>query len=183
MRIGIVSDTHGDLNAWETITEGLLKEVELILHAGDILYHGPRNPLVKGYQPKELAQVLNEFPIPILAARGNCDTDVDQMVLNFPIASPYLFTFLNNKRVLVDHGYRLSTEELVQLCTKWKIDLCITGHTHIALLEKKGDTVYFNPGSCSLPKGTGIPSVGIWDNNELKLLNIYSGDILAEIQL
>lgn len=183
MKIGIVSDTHGDWLTWQQITNDFFQDVELILHSGDVLYHGPRNPLPPGYDPKALANAINNSPVPILIVRGNCDAEVDQMVLNVPIASPYLFTVLDGMRILILHGHNQQEEELTQMAKKWKIDLCITGHTHIAKLDRREGTVFFNPGSCSLPKGPGIPSIGILENGRLQLWDISRKEILEEMDL
>lgn len=183
MKIGIVSDTHGDWATWQQITQDFFQDVDLILHAGDVLYHGPRNPLPPGYNPKELAQAINNYPVPILIARGNCDTEVDQMVLKIPIASPYLFTVLEGWRVLIIHGHQHRKEELCQLAQQWKVHLCITGHTHIPKLESHNGTIFFNPGSCSLPKGEGIPTLGIWEKDRLQLWDIKNKHKLEEIKL
>lgn len=183
MRIGIVSDTHGDWLTWQQINNDFFKNVDLILHGGDVLYHGPRNPLPPGYDPKALANAINNSPVPILIAGGNCDAEVDQMVLNVPISSPYLFTVLEGMRILIIHGHNQKDEELEQITSKWKIHLCITGHTHIAKLERRGETIFFNPGSCSLPKGPGIPSLGILENGRLQLWDIKRKEVLEEVKL
>lgn len=183
MKVGIISDTHGVVLPWKRVLGQIFRDVEVILHAGDVLYHGPRNPVLEGYAPQELAIALNECPVPVLIARGNCDAEVDQMLLNIPLASPYLFTVLNGKRVLVHHGHSLQNDELEELTRRWDIDLCISGHTHVAAIEKKNGTVYFNPGSCSLPKGAGVPSVGLWDNDRLLLICSDTGRVLDEYPL
>lgn len=88
MKIGVISDTHGDLKAWSKIQETIFHDCKHIIHAGDILYHGPRNPIVEGYNSSELAKEINKLNIPIHIARGNCDADVDQMVIEKPIMAP-----------------------------------------------------------------------------------------------
>jgi len=79
MRIGFISDTHGGLAGWQEAMAGPFAEADLIIHCGDLLYHGPRNPMPKGYDPAALAQAMNASPAPLLIARGNCDSDVDQL--------------------------------------------------------------------------------------------------------
>ena len=183
MRIGIISDTHGEKSVWDQLVNTIFSKIDLILHAGDVLYHGPRNPIPLGYNPKELAQALNLMHTPILIAQGNCDADVDQLLINSPLAHPYLFTVVNGKRVLVHHGHIFSGETLEQLMAQWKIDLCISGHTHIPDYFKINNCNYFNPGSCAIPKGDGIATVGLWEEDTLKLLEVKTGKVLKYIQL
>lgn len=183
MKIGIISDTHGDLRSWEKALAEIFSDADLVLHAGDVLYHGPRNPLPEGYNPQELAKAINSCPLPVLLAKGNCDAEVDQMVLNMPYSQPYLFTQLENKRILVHHGHLFPVEELERLVEQWKIDLCITGHTHLAKFERKNGCCFFNPGSCSLPKETHQPTVGLWEKNTLSLIDLSSLLVLNMFQL
>lgn len=182
MRIGIVSDTHGDVLAWQKAVN-IFGQVDLVLHAGDVLYHGPRNRIPEGYNPGKLAESINDFKAPVLIAKGNCDADVDQLLIKTPLAQPYLFTMLNNKRILVHHGHNLLGERLEELVAGWKIDLCISGHTHIAVSTKINGCIFFNPGSCALPKGGGVASVGLWEDNTLKLIDINTNSILHTLSI
>src|SRR5690348_16178739 len=104
MKIGVISDTHGDYKAWKKVKETIFRDCHNIIHAGDILYHGPRNPIVDGYNPSELLKDLNNINIPIHFAKGNCDAEVDQMVINRPIMSPYVYLNYNNFGIIVIHG-------------------------------------------------------------------------------
>ena len=88
MRIGIISDTHGSTRAWLDAINGPFKDAEQIWHCGDVLYHGARNPLPKGYDTQELFELINNCSIPIRAVRGNCDSEVDQMVFGYSPAGP-----------------------------------------------------------------------------------------------
>ena len=91
MWIGVLSDTHGGLRCWREITSGVFSSVDLIIHAGDIFYHGIRNPLPDQYDTISLAEDINALTIPFIVCRGNCDSEVDQVVVRHPIQSPYLF--------------------------------------------------------------------------------------------
>jgi len=182
MRIGIISDTHGDVKAWQKAIKAF-GQVDLVLHAGDILYHGPRNIIPEGYNPRSLAESINSFPSPVLIAKGNCDAEVDQLLINTPLAQPYLFAVLNGKRVLVHHGHFLLGEKLEELVIKWRIDLCISGHTHLAASTKIEGCAFFNPGSCALPKDGGSPSVGLWEGNTLKLIDLNSLTVLSSLNI
>jgi len=88
VKIGLVSDTHGSVKTFQKVLSGPFQRVDLILHAGDILYHGARNPLAEGYDTSGLAALINELRIPALIAKGNCDSDVDQFVLDIPSCLP-----------------------------------------------------------------------------------------------
>ena len=112
MKIGIMSDTHGSLLYLEKALD-ILHECDVILHGGDVLYHGPRNDIPKGYNPKEFISKLNEVGN-IIIAKGNCDSDVDQMVINHPIQSPYVMSQFGETRILLTHGYTESKDEIIK---------------------------------------------------------------------
>lgn len=177
MRIGIVSDTHGSLTAFKKALEAL-GPCDFILHAGDILYHGPRNPLPEGYDPRELAQTINRLEIPFIAAAGNCDAPIDQVLIDFPIQAPYALFCTEKLRVLINHGHEKRVEELVDLASRWRMDILVTGHTHVKRLERTNGLLIVNPGSCSLPKD-GIPSAAVMDENGIKLINILDGNVIS----
>ncbi|ADL08245.1 phosphodiesterase [Thermosediminibacter oceani] len=181
MRIGIISDTHGSPTAFRKAL-GVLGRCNFILHAGDVLYHGPRNPLPEGYNPKELAEIINGIDIPLLIAAGNCDAPIDQMLISVPIQSPYTMLCFDNHRLLLTHGHDLSEENLEELAARWKIDILVTGHTHVKGIKKLPGLTHINPGSCSLPKD-GIPSVGLIDGSRVLLINLDTGQALQEEEL
>lgn len=184
MKIGVISDTHGDLTAWQKALAGPFVEAELILHAGDILYHGPKNPMVEGYQPRDLADAINASPAPVIIARGNCDSDVDQLVIDFPIQSPYAFVQAEGLRILLGHGDGISRHDMWQETRRHKADIRIFGHIHQPVLEKQGDLVLFNPGSPALPKGLR-PTVGLIDTRTrtVSLIDLNSSEVLQQISL
>lgn len=168
MKIGVVSDTHGNVLAWKKLMDGPFAGAELILHAGDVLYHGPRNPMAEGYNPGLLAEALNSSRVPILIARGNCDSRVDQAVVDWPIMSPYVFTEISGLRIIVCHGDSLGRDGMLAMARRFRAGMVISGHTHIPLLEREEGIVLLNPGSPSLPKGDGIPTAAL----------IYDGKVL-----
>lgn len=178
--LGIISDTHGGAKVCEHVWNTYFKNVSLVLHAGDVLYHGPRNPLPEGYNPQALAELFNSSKAPILFARGNCDADVDQLLLNFPLQTPYLFTQLESCRIMVHHGTGLDRQQMLEMARRYRVDLFISGHTHERVLEKSDSVIFLNPGSPSLPKGDGIPSVALLENGRIKIIDAYKGTILAE---
>ena len=183
MKIGVMSDTHGSLLYFEKALD-TLSECDIILHAGDVLYHGPRNDLPTGYNPKGVISKINELDN-ILIARGNCDADVDQMVINHPIQAPYVLSQFGETRILVNHGYLDSKEEIIKKAKSMNADILILGHTHIKELYIDENLIVLNPGSTSIPKD-GSHSVAIIDiiENEheldldINLIDIESNEII-----
>ena len=150
MKIGVLSDTHGSLFYFEKALE-CLSDCDVLLHGGDVLYHGPRNDLPKDYNPKGLITKLNELDN-ILIARGNCDADVDQMVINHPIQGPYVLSQFGEVRILVNHGYVNSKEETIKNAKSMGATILVLGHTHVKELFVDEDLIVLNPGSTAIPK-------------------------------
>jgi putative phosphoesterase len=178
MKIGIISDIHGYPENFKKALE-LLKGCEMILCAGDILYHGPRNPILDGYNPKKLVEEIEANPIPILFARGNCDAEVDLMVLDKSIICENIFYEKDGIRFIVIHGQNESDERMKSIANTYKADVFISGHTHIRKLEKYEKTIFINPGSISVPKGDGIPSVAIYEDGVISFLDIRNGECIG----
>jgi putative phosphoesterase len=166
MRIGVISDTHGGLESWHTVFKGSFSDADLVIHAGDIFYHGIKNPQPKGYDTVALVEAINEYPRPLIFCKGNCDSEVDQLVVDIPIQSPYLICHFDGLNILVHHGHLLNEEEVLRLATRWDYGICISGHTHIPRLEQKENVLFLNPGSPALPKGEGIPTVGMIETSD-----------------
>lgn len=154
MKFLILSDIHGSAACLEKALASFEKSCDAIILCGDYLNHGPRNPLPEGWDTKKTAQILNERKDKIICVRGNCDSEVDQMMLNFPCLNAYTSLVLPCKgvlrRVFIHHGHLYSHEELSNLLPQNSI--VISGHTHVTLMEKENNLFYFNPGSISLPK-------------------------------
>ena len=145
MILVIASDIHGSATYCKKLVEIFKKEnAEKLLLLGDTLYHGPRNPLPDCYNPAEVATLLGEIKDKIMCVRGNCDSEVDQMVLPFNISSDYATIFADGLNIHLSHGHRA-----VPPLSKGEIYL--TGHTHVPLKEDCG-YIHLNPGSVSLPK-------------------------------
>lgn len=184
MKILVISDTHGDINSWEKIKGENFYGAEIIIHAGDVLYHGPRNDLPAGYQPKKLIEEINNCPLPIIVAQGNCEAYVDQMVLNIPIQAPYAFLQLGQKRILVNHGHLLTVEEMEKQAQLYKTDFFITGHTHLPVLEKKNSTIFLNPGSTSISKREDKRhTVALIESQQVKVIDLANGEAILELSL
>ncbi len=190
MRIGVMSDTHGGLKSWHDVSQGVFSEADLVIHAGDIFYHGIKNPQPEGYDTMALAQAINDYPRPLLICKGNCDSEVDQLVVNIPIQSPYLVCQFDGLKLLVHHGHLLSEEEAERLASRWDFGICISGHTHIPRLEQQKNVLFLNPGSPALPKGEGIPTVALIETAEgtgktqkISILDYRQGRILKSITI
>ncbi len=169
MKIALVSDTHGSVYYWRKI-ERVLSDVDMIWHLGDVLYHGPRNPLPEGYDPKTLAEVLKDYSINYV--RGNCDADVDIIVLGFPEMSRVVEEYIGEVKVVMVHGDVLSKDDEESFAEYHDAKLLLRGHTHIPRVEKKGNIWVLNPGSLSLPKGGS--------KNSFMMLE-FDGDILLKL--
>ena len=150
MKIMIASDIHGSAYYLRQLLEQYKAEQpDKLLLLGDILYHGPRNDLPKGYAPKEVIDLLNPMKEDILCVRGNCDTDVDQMVLEFPILADYCILYEQGHMIFATHGHIHNTANPPMLKAG---DILLHGHTHIPVIEDFGGKYYINPGSVSIPK-------------------------------
>lgn len=163
MKIMICSDLHGDAESTQLIVDEFLRSgAEKLLLLGDILYHGPRNDLPEGYAPKKVISILNEIKESILCVRGNCDTEVDQMVLDFPILADYSYLVLDGVKILATHGHTYNTDNAKNL---GKGTILLHGHTHIPAAIPFGDqNVYINPGSASIPKENSPKSYIMYEN-------------------
>ena len=151
MKFLILSDIHGDEKDLQTIlSKDLAKTSDLIVLCGDYLNHGPRNPLPDGWNPRGVADLLNPLSHKIIAVRGNCDAEVDEMVLKFPCLAPNSTIFVDGIRFFIHHGHLYERSKLFSMLPPRTI--VISGHTHVSLIEEEGDLIFLNPGSISLPK-------------------------------
>lgn len=151
MKLMIASDIHGSALYCRQLLEAMDREQpDRLLLLGDILYHGPRNDLPQGYDPKAVAAMLNARKQDLVCARGNCDTEVDQMVLEFPVMADYCLLMTEKRMIFATHGHHY---HLGQLPALHPGDILLHGHTHVPAWETFGqDNRYFNPGSVSIPK-------------------------------
>ena len=143
MKYLIFSDLHGSIDSIERIIEKYnFHKCDKLICLGDVLYHGPRNDLPENYNPKAVIKVINEYKNQIICIQGNCDAEVDQMVLDFPIIKDYLLN-VNGKEVYLCHGHHLENVEH---------NIILHGHTHITGVKEKDGKTYINPGSVTIPK-------------------------------
>ena len=165
MKYLIVSDIHGGGLEAEFIIKNFLEEkCDYLICLGDILYHGPRNDLPATYNPKMVIILLNEYANKIICVIGNCEAEVDQMVLDFEILDSY-DSYLNGLDCHFEHGHHLDLYE-------GKCDILFSGHTHIPLCEKEKNYLHMNPGSITLPKNNSKKSYILWDGHNIKCLDM-----------
>ena len=177
----IASDIHGSA-VWceKFLAEAKARGVEKILFLGDLLYHGPRNNLPDGYDTKKVAAMLSEVKDKAVCVRGNCDSEVDQMLLRFPMTAPWQQVLSERYRLFLTHGHLYSPDNLPPLAAG---DVLAYGHTHIPVAEKRGAIYLFNPGSVSIPKGGYSASYGLLDEGRLQVLALNDNQVIAEVAI
>lgn len=162
MRVMITSDIHGSAYFCRSMLEVFEKErADRLIILGDILYHGPRNDLPRDYTPKEVVDLLNSFREKLLCVRGNCDAEVDQMVLGFPIMADYAIIPYENNIIYLTHGHTYNETNPPPLCFG---DILLCGHTHIPCCVEYENFTYMNPGSVAIPKNGSENSYIILDD-------------------
>ena len=150
MKIFVASDIHGSAYYCRELLRAYDREkADKLLLLGDILYHGPRNDLPREYAPKEVIAMLNPRKRDFLCVRGNCDTEVDQMVLDFPIMADYCILYTGNRMIFATHGHVYNKKNPPLLNAG---DILLHGHTHVPACEEVDGWIYMNPGSVSIPK-------------------------------
>ncbi|MFU0800275.1 MAG: phosphodiesterase [Xylanivirga thermophila] len=178
MKIFFMSDIHGSLYYTKKALEKFKEEgADYIVILGDELYHGARNPLPLEYNPKEVAKLLNSFADKIIAVRGNCDSEVDEMVIDFPIMATYSTILYNGKRLFLTHGHIYNEVNMPKLSSG---DIFIYGHTHVLKAEKANDIFIINPGSITLPKENNPNTYGILEDNFFKIKD-FEDNIIKKI--
>lgn len=176
-KLMIASDIHGSHKAAKELKQIFENSgADKLILLGDILYHGPRNDLPDQYDTKATAALLNELKEKILCVRGNCDANVDQMVLDFPITAQNMLLYLDGRRVFVTHGDVYNTDNPPYLS---KGDVLLHGHTHLPVIENTGIFYYLNPGSAALPKDGNPPSYMIYDDGIYTIYDL-NGNTLKE---
>lgn len=177
MKYLFASDIHGSAIAARKLKDIFISEkADFLVLCGDLLYHGPRNDLPLGYNPKEVIDILNSLKDKIIAVRGNCDTEVDQMVLDFPMLCDYTLICDEGIRMYVSHGHIYNKEKPLKLL---KNDLLICGHTHVLDISQNELFTYLNPGSVSIPKENNPPSYMTYENEVFKIKKL-DGEIIKE---
>ena len=180
MKWMIASDIHGSAYFCKELLEAFRTEqAERLLLLGDILYHGPRNDLPRDYAPKEVLAMLNGMKDKIFCVRGNCDTEVDQMVLAFPILADYGILTVGKRLVYATHGHNHNLQALPPLQPG---DILLHGHTHIPAWEPFGEgNLYCNPGSVSIPKAGSAHSYMTLEDNILRWKALDGSEYHCEV--
>lgn len=180
MKYMFASDIHGSAYYCRKLLDayGQSGASRLIL-LGDLLYHGPRNDLPEGYAPKEVIAMLNAMKDEIYAVRGNCEAEVDQMVLDFPVMADYAVLALNGLTFYATHGHIYNRENLPPMKAG---DILIHGHTHLLAAERCGDGFLLNPGSVSIPKGGNPATYAVLCDTMFRIYD-FEGNVVKEISL
>ena len=169
MKLFFISDLHGSYDRAKVVFDKAEKaNPDFIVLLGDLLYHGPRNPLPEGYDPKATIALLNSWKHKIIAIRGNCDAEVDQMVLDFPMMSDFSWLVEDGHRIFITHGHLWNPENLPPLNAG---DTFVYGHVHRpkAYTDENGINIW-NPGSCSLPKQSANPTYATFEDGVFRVL-------------
>lgn len=177
MKLMIASDIHGSAYYCKKMIESYHAEKpEKLLLLGDLLYHGPRNDLPEGYDPKKVIEMLNAIKEDIMCVRGNCESEVDQMVLEFPIMADYIQVFVDGINIFATHGHIFNNQNKPLLKAG---DILLHGHTHVQAMDDSFGYVYLNPGSVSIPKENCEHSFMMYENKKFSIKN-FNGNVISE---
>ncbi|MEE0692762.1 MAG: phosphodiesterase [Lachnospiraceae bacterium] len=178
MKLLVASDIHGSAYYCRKLLDTYEKEgAQRMILLGDILYHGPRNDLPREYAPKEVIRMLNEKKDEIYAVRGNCEAEVDQMVLEFPVLADYMVLFEQGHAIYATHGHIYHEDNLPPVKPG---DVLLHGHTHVLRAEKKGGILIWNPGSVSIPKEGNPPTYALLEDGVFRIKD-FEGTIVKEM--
>ena len=181
MKLMLASDIHGDFERAKRVLELYESEgAEKLILLGDLLYFGPRNSLTERYNPQGVIKLLNENKEKLLCVRGNCDAEVDQMVLDFPIMAEYAYLCIDGFSMLLTHGHKINKES----ANLKRGEILIHGHTHVPCIEKFGEgNLYINPGSTTYPKENNPPSYMTYEDGVFLIKELNSGEIIKNVDL
>ena len=180
MKLMFASDIHGSAFYCKEMLKAYdMEKAERLILLGDILYHGPRNDLPREYAPKEVIAMLNPRKNELYTVRRNCEAEVDQMVLDFPVMADYCVILADGWTIYATHGHQYNENHLPPLK---KGDILIHGHTHVLKAEKRDSYVLLNPGSVSIPKEGNIPTYAILENDVFTIKG-FGGEIVKILDL
>ncbi|MDK2808059.1 MAG: uncharacterized protein PWP24_793 [Clostridiales bacterium] len=176
MKYMIASDIHGSSYYCRKMIEAYEREeADKLILLGDLLYHGPRNDLPRDYAPKEVIELLNRKKEHLLCVRGNCEAEVDQMVLSFPVMAEYALLSVDGLTIFATHGHLYNKGKMPPLKAN---DILLHGHTHVQAMEAVGENWYLNPGSVSIPKEGNESSYMVYENHVFTIKNM-EGTIIS----
>ncbi len=177
MKWMIASDIHGSAYYCKKLLKRYEEEeAKRLILLGDLLYHGPRNDLPKEYNPKAVMEMLNAQKENLLCVRGNCEAEVDQMVLEFPVLADYAFLYVDGHTIFATHGHHFNKEVVPPLK---KGDILLYGHTHVQKMEKSDGFYYLNPGSVSIPKEGNQNSYMIYEQHRFMIKDLKGNEICS----
>ena len=177
----IASDIHGSAHYCRVLLNHFtLEEADRLLLLGDLLYHGPRNPLPMGYDTFETTRLLNGVRNKLLCVRGNCDSEVDQMVLQFPMMADYTVLPAGRRTLFATHGHLYGEETPPPLRAG---DILLNGHTHMPACVDHPEFLYLNPGSISMPKEDSPHSCMIWEEGHFLWKNLENWETYLEYSM
>ena len=193
MRYFVASDIHGSYYWADKMMDRFeASGAKRMICLGDILYHGPRNDLPRDYEPKKVIELMNSIKDRLWAVRGNCEAEVDQMVLEFPVLADYAILALKDHTIFATHGHLYNEEKLPPIMSG---DILLHGHTHLPVCEKlplkveTGDSshtnsfyYHLNPGSVAIPKGGNPNSYAILEDDVFSIYD-FDGSVINEIHL
>ena len=180
MKYLFASDIHGSAYYCRKLLDAFREEqAERLVLLGDLLYHGPRNDLPREYAPKEVIALLNEHKNKIYAVRGNCEAEVDQMVLEFPVMADYCILSVDGRTFYATHGHIYYQDNLLPL---QEGDILIHGHTHVLKAQQMDGYILLNPGSVSIPK-EGNPATYAVLENSIFTIKDFDGNTVREMRL
>lgn len=182
MKWMIASDLHGSAYYCRKMLEAFEREgADRLFLLGDLLYHGPRNDLPREYAPKEVIPLLNGKKEKLLCVRGNCDAEVDQMVLEFPVLADYAVLPVGRRLIYATHGHIYNVKNLPPLAPG---DVLLHGHTHVPAWTEFGQgNLYLNPGSVSIPKENSSHSYMTLEENTMQWKELESSAVFHELTL
>ena len=182
MKWMIASDLHGSAYYCRKMLEAFEREgADRLFLLGDLLYHGPRNDLPREYAPKEVIPLLNGKKEVLLCVRGNCDAEVDQMVLEFPVLADYAVLPVGQRLIYATHGHIYHVKNLPPLAPE---DVLLHGHTHVPAWTEFGqENLYLNPGSVSIPKENSPHSYMTLEGNTMQWKELESSAVFHELTL
>ena len=181
MKYLIASDIHGCLSSTRRLLKIYEKQnCDRFIFLGDILYHGPRNALPDEYDTLQVSQMLNKYAAQIYSVRGNCDAEVDQLMLEFPITADYMQLPIEGKVFFASHGHHFGPHNLPPMGSA---DYLLCGHTHIPTCERLEGITYINPGSISIPKGGSKKSFILLDGKNMQWRHLDDNGVYNEIEI
>lgn len=177
MKYLIASDIHGSAYYCGLLRERFLAEKpQKLILLGDLLYHGARNPLPREYSTLQCAEILNGIKEHILCIKGNCDSQVDTLVLEFPVEADFAFLPLGQRTLIFAHGHILPS-------VLKRGDVLVNGHFHVPAFEERETYTYVNCGSVSIPKENSPHSYLVLKDSVLTWKDVETGEVFLKKEI